>query len=255
MHAYELALNGLLERLDAIESDGNEEVRDVRREVVREVERALEEVERKVRQQAPQIPVREVTKEDARDVESEEARTSGTQAIPQVVVPVTERAEPTVPNVALVAPVASQADEDMEVATSAEFQSGSVTTPAGLVIAERDSAAETSPADGEAGTEAVPGSEDTSDSITTITPAHVAGAVPVPRSSNKSASTSAAGAETFLTSLSQDQFTFPPRPAFSDSSTNSGVSHDDDAVVVDDSSEGGSMRSVEDEWTTEFDAI
>ena len=57
VRAYEHALNGLLERLDAIESDGNEEVRDVRREVVREVERALEEVERKVKEQAPQAPV------------------------------------------------------------------------------------------------------------------------------------------------------------------------------------------------------
>jgi hypothetical protein len=54
VRAYELALNGLLERLDAIESDGNEEVRDVRREVVREVERALEEVEQKTKELAAQ---------------------------------------------------------------------------------------------------------------------------------------------------------------------------------------------------------
>ncbi|KAI0052452.1 hypothetical protein FA95DRAFT_1553454 [Auriscalpium vulgare] len=39
------ALEGLLARLDAVESDGDEEVRVVRREVVREVEKALESAE------------------------------------------------------------------------------------------------------------------------------------------------------------------------------------------------------------------
>jgi hypothetical protein len=244
VRAYELALNGLLERLDAIESDGEEEVRDVRREVVREVERALEEVERKVKELAPQAAVPDVTNQEARDVESGEPRTSGTQAIPPAVVQVTEGAEATLPNVAPVGPVASQADDDVDVGISAEHQSGSpVATPS-------DSAAGASPANVEADTEDV---ADTSDSITTITPAPVA-AGPVPSSSNNSTSTLGAGGETFLTSLSHDQFMFPPKPAFSESSTNSGVSHDDDAVVVDNSSEGGSMRSVEDEWTTEFDA-
>ncbi|KAI0268403.1 hypothetical protein BGY98DRAFT_353220 [Russula aff. rugulosa BPL654] len=238
-----------------IESDGNEEVRDVRREVVREVERALEEVERKVKEQAPQAPVAEVTKQDARDVESEEPSNSGPQTIPPAVVHVTEAAERTEPNLAAVAPVASQTDVDIDVAISAEYQSGSrVATVSGVVISERDNAAGESPANGNADTEDVPSSEDASDSITTITPAPVARAVPGPSSSDKSASTSAAGAETFLTSLSHDQFTFPPRPAFSQTSTNSGVSQDDDAVVVDNSSEGGSMRSVDDEWATEFDA-
>jgi hypothetical protein len=238
VRAYELALNGLLERLDAIESDGNEEVREVRREVVREVERALEEVERKVKEQAPQAPVAEVTKQDARDVESEEPSNSGPQTIPPAVAHVTEAAERTLPNLAAVAPVASQTDVDFDVAISAEYQSGSrVATESGVVD-----------------TEDVPSSEDASDSITTITPAPLARAVPGPGSSDKSASTSAAGAETFLTSLSRDQFTFPPRPAFSQTSTNSGVSQDDDAVVVDNSSEGGSLRSVDDEWATEFDA-
>jgi hypothetical protein len=238
VRAYELALNGLLERLDAIESDGNEEVREVRREVVREVERALEQVERKVKEQAPQAPVAELTEQDARDVESEEPSNSGPQTIPPAVAHVTEAAERTLPNLAAVAPVASQTDVDFDVAISAEYQSGSrVATESGV-----------------ADTEDVPSSEDASDSITTITPAHLARAVPGPGSSDKSASTSAAGAETFLTSLSRDQFTFPPRPAFSQTSTNSGVSQDDDAVVVDNSSEGGSLRSVDDEWATEFDA-
>jgi len=85
VRTYELALNGLLERLDAIDSDGNEEVRDVRREVVREVERALQEVERKVKEQAPQAAVPEVRKQEASDVESEDPSASATQAVPPVV--------------------------------------------------------------------------------------------------------------------------------------------------------------------------
>jgi hypothetical protein len=247
VRAYEHALNGLLGRLDAIESDGNEEVRDVRRGVVREVERALKEVERKVKEQIPQAPVPEVTKRGASDVESENLGASATQAI-------TEAAKPTLPNVA---PLASQADADIDIAISEEYQSGSpVATPSGVVVAERDSLAGAAPTNGEASTvsgadtEAVPASEDASDSIATITPAPIAPAV-VSSSSNKFASTSAGAADT---SLSRDQFTFPPRPAFSQSSTNYGVPHDDDTIVVDNSSEGGSVRSVEDEWTSEFDA-
>jgi hypothetical protein len=254
---YKHALNGLVERLDAIESDGNEEVRDVRRGVVREVERALEEVERKVKEGAPQAPVPEVTNQEASDVESEDPSASATQAVPPAVVHVTEGAKPTLLNLG---PVASQADADIDVAISAEYQSASpIAIPAGVVVAERDSAAGAAPANGEvstvsgADTEAVPASEDASDSIATITPVPVAPAVPVPSSSNKSASTLAGVAETFLTSLSHDQFTFPPRPAFSQSSANSGVPHDDDTVLVDNSSEGGSVGSMEDEWTREFD--
>lgn len=48
VHAYENALNGLLERLDAVESQGDSEVRGRRKEVVREVERALRDIERRV---------------------------------------------------------------------------------------------------------------------------------------------------------------------------------------------------------------
>jgi hypothetical protein len=258
VRAYEYALNGLLERLDAIESDGDEEVRDVRREVVREVERALEEVERKVKEQVPHASAPEVTKQEAIKAESEGLSASATEDVAPVVVHVTEAAKPTLPNVAL---VASQADADIGVAISAGYQLASpVATPSGVVVAaERDSAAEAGPADGEASTlgggdtQAVLTSEEASDSIATITPASVAPVVPARSSSNKSDSSSAA-AETFLTSLSHDQFTFPPRPAFSQSNTNSAVPHDDDAVVVDNSSEGGSVRSVDDGWTTEFDA-
>ena len=256
VRAYENALNGFLERLDAIESDGNEEVRDVRREVVREVERALEEVERKVKERAPQAPVPDVKKQEASDVRSEDLSASATQAVPPVVVQLTEAAKPTLPNLA---PVASQVDADVDVAISAEYQSASpVAAPSGVVAAKGDSAAGTAIANLEASTlssadtEGVPASEDASDSIATITPAPVAPPVPVPSSSNITPSTSAAAAETFLTSLSHDQFTFPPRTAFSQSSGKSGVSHDDDAVLLDNSSEGGSMRSVDDEWSTVF---
>ncbi|KAI0758902.1 hypothetical protein C8Q74DRAFT_271226 [Fomes fomentarius] len=48
VHAYEHALNDLLTRLDAVESNGDDEVRGRRREVVKEVERALEAMERNV---------------------------------------------------------------------------------------------------------------------------------------------------------------------------------------------------------------
>jgi hypothetical protein len=257
VRAYEHALNGLLERLDAIDSDGNEEVRDVRRGVVKEVERALEEMERKVKEQARQAPVPEVTKQEASDVKGEDASASATQAVLPAVVHVTEGGKPTLPNLA---PLASQADADIDVAISEEYQSApAVATPSGVVVAQRDSAAGAAPANGEVSTvsgvdtEAVRASEDAPDSIATITPAPVAPAIPVPSSSDKAAFTSAGATETFLTSLSHDQFTFPPRPAFSQSSTNSGVPHDDDAVLVDNSSEGGSMGSVDDEWTREFD--
>jgi len=258
VRAYEQALNDLLERLDAIGSDGNEEVRDVRREVVREVERALEEVERKVKGQAPQGPVPEVTKEGASGVESEGPGASATQDVPPPVAHVAGAAKPTLPSLT---PVVSQTDADVDVAISAEYKSA--TPVAGSLDGadaelDDDNVAPPAPAIGEASTltgtdtEHVPASEDASDSITTITPARVAPAVPVPSPSNQTATTSATAAESFLTSLSSDQFTFPPRPAFSQSSTGSGVSHDDDAVLVDNSSESGSVRGVEDEWTTEF---
>jgi vacuolar-type H+-ATPase subunit E/Vma4 len=58
VRAYEYALNGLLERLDAIESDDDEKIRDARRKAVREVEKALEDVERKVKERAPRLKLR-----------------------------------------------------------------------------------------------------------------------------------------------------------------------------------------------------
>ena len=49
IRVYEHALEGLLAQLDAVESDGDEEVRVARRSVVKEVETALEGVETKVK--------------------------------------------------------------------------------------------------------------------------------------------------------------------------------------------------------------
>ncbi|KAH9063533.1 hypothetical protein EDB87DRAFT_1707070 [Lactarius vividus] len=57
LRAQENTLNGLLEQLDAIESDGDEEVRNTRREVVREVEKALEDLERRVSEKAFELQV------------------------------------------------------------------------------------------------------------------------------------------------------------------------------------------------------
>ncbi|KAI1787381.1 hypothetical protein LXA43DRAFT_1084922 [Ganoderma leucocontextum] len=48
VHVYENALNDLLTRLDAVESHGDLEVRGRRKEVVKEVERALEAMERRI---------------------------------------------------------------------------------------------------------------------------------------------------------------------------------------------------------------
>jgi hypothetical protein len=250
VRTYEHALNGILERLDAIESDGDEELRDVRRDVVREVERALEDVERKVKERAPQVLVPEATKEEAstQDVESDEQKASATQEVPPVVVVTAEDTKAMLLNVD---PVVSQADADIAVAISEEYQTGSpVTESSEAAIGELRAGAkgETSTLSG-ADTEAVPASGDVSDSTATITPTRAA---PAPSASNTTTSTPPAP-ETFLTSMSHDQFTFPPRPVFSQSNTGSdlsGVAHDEDAVLVDNSSEGGSEK---DGWT-EFDA-
>lgn len=61
IHAYEHALNALLTRLDAVESNGDLEVRRRRKEVVKAVERALEVVERRVEES------REIERERSRD--------------------------------------------------------------------------------------------------------------------------------------------------------------------------------------------
>ncbi|KZV68662.1 hypothetical protein PENSPDRAFT_687106 [Peniophora sp. CONT] len=56
LRAYEHALNDLLEKLDGIESEGDEAVRGHRREVVKEVELALGEFDERVRAASPVRP-------------------------------------------------------------------------------------------------------------------------------------------------------------------------------------------------------
>lgn len=50
VRAYEHALNKLLEELDAVESDGDEEVRVLRRAAVQQVEKTIEDVEKRVKE-------------------------------------------------------------------------------------------------------------------------------------------------------------------------------------------------------------
>jgi len=50
VRVYEYALNKLLEQLDAVESDGDEEVRVARRAAVKEVEKAIEDVEKRIKE-------------------------------------------------------------------------------------------------------------------------------------------------------------------------------------------------------------
>jgi hypothetical protein len=69
IRAYEHALEGLLAQLDAVESDGDEEVRVARRSVVKEVETALEGVETKVKR------AREVAKDNSEPGENVLAET------------------------------------------------------------------------------------------------------------------------------------------------------------------------------------
>jgi len=245
---YEQALTGLLEQLDAIDSDGDEEVRDVRREVVREVERALEDVEQKVREQAPQAPVPEVNGDD---IGSEDSRVSATQdALPAGIVNVTKEVKPTLPDLV---PIASPADADVDLAIIEEHRSASpVTGSPEVILAELDGATAPAspPADGgvytldAADAKVAPAFGDASDSTVTITAS--APAAPVPAPARKSPDR-----EAFLTSMSHDQFTFPPKPA-SQSSTGPSETRED-AVLVDDSSEGGSVRAADDGWS-EVDA-
>ena len=70
IRAYEQALERLLSQLDAIESDGDEEVREARRTAVKEVEMALEGVEQKIRR------AREVAEDNDKPVLAEAIESS-----------------------------------------------------------------------------------------------------------------------------------------------------------------------------------
>lgn len=257
VRAYEHALNGLLEQLDAIESDGDEELRNVRRDVVREVERALEAVEEKVRERTPQGPVREATKEEVNgyDVESGSEEPEARVVEDVLLVKVSPSVKDARPTLADPAPLASPADGDVNLAIYEEYRSGSpVAGSSEVVAAEPDNAAPaprqpvdegvTSPDAADAQVAHAFG--DPSGSIATIIPATPADSVPTPAHGSPDP-------ETFLTSMSHDQFTFPPK-SLSQSGTGPSEAHDD-AVLVEDSSEGegGSAKGAEDGWS-EVDA-
>lgn len=74
IRVYEHALEGLLAQLDAVESDGDEEVRVARRSVVKEVETALEGVESEVKK------AREVAKDNNKHDENDLAETTASSS-------------------------------------------------------------------------------------------------------------------------------------------------------------------------------
>jgi hypothetical protein len=233
VRAYENALNDLLEQLDAIESDGDEEVRNTRREVVREVEKALEDVERRVREQAPQVPAPEVTKEEVKgyDVEGEEPKGPIIHDAPLFDV------APIGGDVKLIereaAAAASPIDADVDLAIFGEYVSDApVIASSKPVISELDDGGDAAMMTLDSA-EVAPAPEDVSDSIATISAAPTLPVSP--------------GPETLLSSMSHDQFTFPPKPA-SGSNTCPATTYGD-AVLVDNSDDGESVKGAEDGWS------
>lgn len=240
LRAYENTLNGFLEQLDAIESDGDEEVRNVRREVVREVEKALEDLERRVSEQASKLQVTKNVEVKGYAVEFEAL--AAQDAVPA------DGAGLTGPEpFAAVSPT----DADVDLAIPEEYPPSppAIESPKPAVTGLRVNAV-VQTADGDVSSldanETAPVLEDPSDSVATIVATPASGpssdiyvpASPVP--------------ETFLASMSHDQFTFPPTPAHSDSGA-SPVAAQDDAVLVDNSEEGESVKGGEDGWS-EVDA-
>jgi BAG domain len=236
VRAYEQALNDFLKQLDAIGSGGDEEVRNVRREVVREVEKALENVERRIREQAP---TPEVSKEEVKGYDV--AKDPITLDAPLIsVASVTEDVKVSDPEpTTAVSPI----DADVDLPISGEY----VSTPAVIssLKAVNSELADigTTPhvnekaADIDADEAAAPSSKGSSDSVAsgTITATIAARAPP---------STD----ETFLASMSHDQFTFPPKPA-SSSDTSSAAAQQDDVVLVDGSDDGESVKGGEEGWS------
>ncbi len=242
LRAYENTLNGLLEQLDAIESDGNEEVRNVRREVVREVEKALEDLERRVSEKASKLQVTKDVEVKGYDAEAEELEALAAEdAVPADATFVAKGAEPTEPELsAAVDPAISE--KYLPSPPAVESSKPAVAELGDDVIAQTaDEDVSSLDAD-----ETAPVLEDSSDSVATITATPASGpssdiyvpASPVP--------------ESFLASMSHVQFTFPPKPTSSDSAASPASAHDD-AVLVDNSEEGESVKSGEDGWS-EVDA-
>ncbi|KAH9044852.1 hypothetical protein EDB84DRAFT_1674487 [Lactarius hengduanensis] len=194
IRTYENTLNGLLEQLDAIDSDGDEEVRNVRREVVREVEKALKDLERKVGQEASRLQVR-------KDVEAPAAQ----DAAPAEATLVAKGAEPIVREPSGAIP---PTDSAVDLAISAPAPSAVESSKPAVAKFGGDAIVQTADEDVSSldADETALASEDSSDSVATITAAIsrlsdvYVQAPPVP--------------ETFLASMSHDQFTFPAKAHF-----------------------------------------
>ncbi|KAH9056423.1 hypothetical protein EDB87DRAFT_1636869 [Lactarius vividus] len=240
VRTYENTLNGLLEQLDAIDSDGDEG----------KVEKALEDLERRVSEEASRFQVTKDIEMKGYDVQAEEPEAPTAQdAAPADVSLVAKGAEPAVRESSAAIP---PADAAVDVAISEEYPppAPSAVESSKPVVAKfgGDTIAQTPDEDvSSLGADETPlaSEEDSSDSVATITAAPTSGpsdvyvlTEPVP--------------ETFLASMSHDQFTFPPRPTSSDADASPAGAHED-AVLVDNSEEGESVKSGEDGWS-EVDA-
>ncbi|KAH8982231.1 hypothetical protein EDB92DRAFT_131021 [Lactarius akahatsu] len=243
LRTYENTLNGLLEQLDAIDSDGDEEVRNVRREVVREVEKALKDLERRVTEEAPKFQVRKDVEVKGYGVEAEEPEAPAAQdAAPAEATLAAKGAEPTVREPSAAIP---PTDAAVDLVISEEYPP----TPSAVecskpTVAKFGSNAIVQTADQDVSSLDADETALASDSVATIT------AAPTSRLSDVVQSSPVP--ENFLASMSHDQFTFPPRPTSSDADASPAGAHDD-AVLVDNSEEGGSVKSGEDGWS-EVDA-
>ncbi|KAI0063337.1 hypothetical protein BV25DRAFT_417781 [Artomyces pyxidatus] len=244
VRGYEHALEGLLARLDAVESEGDEEVRDVRREVVHEVEKALEALDR-----GEKKSVEEEVKGYDVDVQDEVAVEIA--AAPAVQEPTTEDRAPS-PDTSVSADPSSDV---LEVSHPESPVSVNVTEHVLEHVPESDPVPETvleiapeatpaavnvAPAVPEPETFAPAAAAeliDTDASSTTILPIE-------PTATPESVSVTPAPSEDFLSSLSHDRFTFPPRHREPEPES-------DDAVLV----HGGEEDAVKsaDEWS-EVDA-
>lgn len=245
MRTYESSLNGLLEQLDAIESDGDEEVRSTRREVVREVEKALEDLERKVSEKAPKPEVIKGAEVKGYNVEAEEPKPSVSQGtVPVEATSGAQGAKTTESSAA-----ASPGEVDVDLAIYEYVASTPDVSPSNSANPDRSNTAAQTVDDAFAldTDETAPALGDSSESVATITATSASGpssdvyvpALPSP--------------ETFLASMSHDQFTFPPQPSYSESGTVRASAQDDAELVMDGSEEGGSVKSGEDGWS-EVDA-
>ncbi|KAH9003665.1 hypothetical protein EDB86DRAFT_2264754 [Lactarius hatsudake] len=247
LRTYQNTLNDLLEQLDAIDSDGDEEVRNVRREVVREVEKALEDLERRITEEAPKLQVRKDVEVKGYGVQAAEPEAPAAQdAAPAEASLFAKGAEAAVREPSATIPPIDAA-VDLAISEYPPAPSAIESSKPAVAKFGSDAIAQTTDEDASSldADEIALASEDSSDSVATIT------AAPKSRLSDDDVQASPVP-ETFLASMSHDQFTFPPRPTSSDADASPAGAHDD-AVLVDSSEEGESVKSGEDGWS-EVDA-